>query len=60
MTLKITRFFQDAIDKQAKISHFNFPIMFNVPEKISTSWKEQIKSQFGELFLNDANYVVAC
>lgn len=60
MTLKITRFFQDALDKQAKISHFNFPIKFNVPEKISSEWKEQIKEQFGELFLNDANYVVAC
>lgn len=58
MTLKITRFLTDAFNKQAKISHFSSKIQVGVPDKISMTYLSHIKSQFGELFLEDANYVI--
>lgn len=60
MTLKITRFFTDAIAKQAKISHFDNTVYFNTPNKITSATKQQINDKFGELFLNDANYLAVC
>ena len=58
MTLKITRFLTDAMNKQAKISHFGSSISVGKPDEIQTKYKSMISKQFGELFLNDANYVV--
>lgn len=58
MTLKITRFLTDAFNKQAKISHFGSKIKVGVPGKISSTYLGRIKSQFGELFLEDANYII--
>lgn len=58
MTLKISRFLTDAFNKQAKISHFDFKIEVGKPDKLSQSWKQKILDTFGELFLNDANYVI--
>ena len=58
MTLKITRFLTDAFNKQAKISHFSSKIQVGVPDKISMTYLSRIKSQFGELFLEDANYII--
>lgn len=58
MTLKISRFLTDAIEKQAKISHFDYVVQVGKPAKMKAEWKEKILAQFGELFLNDANYVI--
>lgn len=58
MTLKISRFLTDAIEKQAKISHFDYAVQVGKPDKMKGDWKQKILDQFGELFLNDANYVV--
>lgn len=58
MTLKITRFLTDAFNKQAKISHFASKIQVGIPDKISMTYLSRIKSQFGELFLEDANYII--
>ena len=58
MTLKISRFLTDAIEKQAKISHFDYAVQVGKPDKMKGDWKQKILSQFGELFLNDANYVI--
>ena len=58
MTLDIVRFLNDAFKKQAKISHFNFKISIGKPKTLSSKWKQQIINQFGELFLNDANYIL--
>ena len=58
MVLKITRFFEDSLNKQAKISHWNADIKVGTPARISQKWADIIKEQFGELFLNDANYIV--
>lgn len=58
MTLKISRFLTDAIAKQAKISHFNYGISVGKPDKMKQEWKAKVLEQFGELFLNDANYVI--
>lgn len=58
MTLKISRFLTDAIKKQAKISHFDYDVQVGKPDKMKGEWKEKILAQFGELFLNDANYVI--
>ncbi len=58
MTLKITRFLTDAMNKQAKISHFATKINVGTPKNIQLKFKEMISKQFGELFLNDANYIV--
>lgn len=58
MTLKISRFLTDAFNKQAKISHFDYKICVGKPDKMKLEWKQKILDQFGELFLNDANYVI--
>ena len=58
MTLKISRFLTDAIEKQAKISHFDYTVQVGKPDKMKGDWKQKILDQFGELFLNDANYVI--
>lgn len=58
MTLKISRFLTDAIEKQAKISHFDYVVQVGKPDKMKSDWKLKILDQFGELFLNDANYVI--
>lgn len=58
MTLKISRFLTDAIEKQAKISHFEYAVRVGKPDKMKGEWKEKVLAQFGELFLNDANYVI--
>lgn len=58
MTLKISRFLTDAIDKQAKISHFDYAVQVGKPDKMKGDWKQKILEQFGDLFLNDANYVI--
>lgn len=58
MTLDIVRFLKDAFKKQSKISHFNYKIDIGKPKKLSSKWKTLIIEQFGELFLNDANYVL--
>ena len=58
MTLKITRFLTDAMNKQAKIAHFPTKINVGAPKNIQLKFKEKISEQFGELFLNDANYIV--
>lgn len=58
MTLKISRFLTDAIEKQAKISHFDYAVQVGKPDKMKGDWKQKILAQFGELFLNDANYVI--
>ena len=58
MTLKISRFLTDAIEKQAKISHFDYAVQVGKPDKMKGDWKQKILDQFGELFLNDANYVI--
>ena len=58
MTLKISRFLTDAINKQAKISHFDYNVSVGKPDKMKQEWKEKLLAQFGELFLNDANYVI--
>lgn len=58
MTLDIVRFLKDAFKKQTKISHFNYKIDIGKPKKLGSKWKNIITEQFGELFLNDANYVL--
>ena len=58
MTLKISRFLTDAIEKQAKISHFDYAVQVGKPDKMKGDWKQKILAQFGEVFLNDANYVI--
>lgn len=58
MTLKITRFLTDAFNKQAKISHFSHKIQVGEPGKVSPTYRSKIKRQFGELFLEDANYII--
>jgi len=57
MTLKISRFLTDAFNKQAKISHFDYKIYVGKPDKIKENIREKIYNQFGDLFLNDANYI---
>ena len=58
MVLKITRFLSDALNKQAKISHFNGDVKVGTPDKIRSVFRQMIQKQFGELFLNDANYII--
>ena len=58
MTLKISRLLTDTLEKQAKISHLDYAVQVGKPDKMKGDWKQKILSQFGELFLNDANYVI--
>lgn len=58
MTLKISRFLTDTIEKQAKISHFDYAVQVGKPDNMKGDWKQKILDQFGDLFLNDANYII--
>jgi hypothetical protein len=42
MTLKISRFLTDAIEKQAKISHFDYAVQVGKPDKMKGDWKQKI------------------
>ena len=58
MTLKLTRFLTDLMNKQAKISHFNPMIQVGKPSALKSEIKKQIIDVFGNLFLEDANFVI--
>lgn len=58
MTLKLTRFLTDIMNKQASISHFESDIQVGKPETLRQEVKNQIFKIFGKLFLEDANFVV--
>lgn len=58
MTLKFTEFLTNALKKQAKISHWSEAVYVNSPKFIKKEYKDLIKKQFGDIFLNDANYVI--
>lgn len=58
MTLSIKSLIQSAIANQVKISHFPGAIKVGAPSDLTTDVVEQIKEQFGDLFLNDANWLI--
>lgn len=57
MTLNITRFLSDSLRYQTKISHFISDIQIGKRDKLRTSYKNIIESQYGKIFLNDADYI---
>lgn len=58
MTLDLKKYIENLIKKEAKISHFSVKVSAGKTEKIKGKFAAAIKSSYGELFLNDANYVL--
>ena len=57
MVLDIPKYLQNLISKEMKVSHFNGKVSVGKTEKLKLSFKQQIQAQYGESFLQDADYI---
>lgn len=57
MVLDIAKYFENLIKKEMKVSHFNGDVFVGKTSKIKLACKQAIQKQYGETFLQDANYV---
>ena len=57
MVLDIAKYFQNLIKKEMKVSHFNGTVSVGKAEKFKKIYKKAIQRQYGESFLQDANYI---
>lgn len=57
MVLDIAKYFENLIKKEMKVSHFNGDVFVGKTDKIKPECKQAIQKQYGETFLQDANYV---
>lgn len=58
MTLDIRKYLENLIDKEATVSHFSVKVRAGRADKVKGPVAAQIKSEYGELFLDDADYVL--
>ena len=58
MILKLDQWLANAIGKEARISHFDIKVYGGPTGKLRHSVKEEIRSEFSEKFLADADYVL--
>ena len=57
MVLDIPRYLENLISKEMKVSHFNGKVKVGKAEKLKLANKQLIQRQYGESFLQDANYI---
>lgn len=57
MTLDLSKFISNSIQSQAKIQHFDMSSKTVKRDEIPTSVASLIKKQYGDTYLQDANYV---
>lgn len=58
MTLKLDQMLANLIAKEAKVSHFDCGIFVGKASKLRESVKAEVKKEYGESYLNDADYVI--
>ena len=57
MVLDIAKYFENLIKKEMKVSHFNGDVFVGKANKIKPTCKQAIQKQYGQTFLQDANYI---
>lgn len=58
MTLDLKKYLENLIKKEAKISHFAVRINAGKKERLMGNILRSIQKDYGETFLNDANYIL--
>lgn len=58
MTLDIRKYLENLINKEATISHFSVEVNAGKANKVKGAIASAISQEYGELFLNDADYVL--
>lgn len=58
MTLDLRKYLENLIKREAKISHFAVKVSAGKTNKLKGNIVAEIKNKYGELFLNDANYIL--
>lgn len=58
MILKLDQWIANAIGKEARISHFDVKVYGGPSDKIKGSVREEIRAQYSEKYLADADYIL--
>lgn len=58
MTLDLKKYLENLIKKEAKISHFSVRVNAGKKERLMGNILRAIQADYGETFLNDANYIL--
>ena len=58
MTLKIDQYLVNLVKKEAEIGHNNVKIWGGKKDKLRQSVQRKIKDEYGESFLEDADYIL--
>lgn len=58
MTLDLRKYLENLISKEAVVSHFKVSVKAGKAKKIKTDVASQIRAAYGDLFLEDADYVL--
>ena len=57
MVLDISKYIENLIRKEMKVSHFNGSVRVGKTSKLKSIYVQAIKSQYGDSFLQDADYI---
>ena len=57
MVLDISKYIENLIKKEMKVSHFNGSVRVGKTTKLKSIYVQAIKSQYGDSFLQDADYI---
>ena len=57
MVLDISKYIENLIRKEMKVSHFNGSVRVGKTSKLKSIHAQAIKSQYGDSFLQDADYI---
>ena len=57
MVLDISKYIENLIRKEMKVSHFNGSVRVGKTSKLKSIHVQAIKSQYGDSFLQDADYI---
>ncbi len=57
MVLDIPKYLENLVRKEMKVSHFNGKVKVGKTEKLKLVNKQLIQKQYGESFLQDADYI---
>ena len=58
MTLDLRKYLENLISKEAVVSHFKVSVKAGKAKKIKPDVASQIRATYGDLFLEDADYVL--
>lgn len=58
MTLNVDSWLANSLGKEARISHFNCKIFCGKTDDLKPAIKSKIKKIYGDIYLNDADYII--